>query len=147
MNNLEATGWDKNFTQGITAAMQMVGINNILKQLELDFLKRFLIRHYGDFRAVDISQAFELACAGKLDLGPEGAKAFENFSCEYVGRILNAYRKFTVQQQAKVKQLPPAPKELTREENRELDMAYCTYLLKEKIKKLKKPLTWPVHKL
>lgn len=60
-------------------------------QEEFDFLKIFILRNYPGHTVDEIRLAFDLAIAGKLDVD---AKCYENFSCEYFGRIMTAYRKW-----------------------------------------------------
>lgn len=74
--------------------MFIVGIreSGMPTQIEFDFLKNFIRKNYAGNRVDEIEIAFDMAIAGKLDLGKDGAKCYENFSCEYFGRIMSAYR-------------------------------------------------------
>jgi hypothetical protein len=113
----EAALQNRNILQdydGLTSALQysmmLAGIraNNAPTQAEFDFLKYYLIKNFGRHTAAEIRLAFDLAFSGQLQLGIDGAKCFENFSCEYVGRILNAYRKWAELQHKEIPNDPPA---------------------------------------
>jgi len=70
-----------------------VRANNFPSEEEKRVIINFILRHYSDFTPAEIAFAFELAMARKL-LELENPSCFENFSCEYVGRILSAYEKW-----------------------------------------------------
>jgi len=75
-------------------AMITVGLRaqNFPADAEKVVLVNFLRRHYPTYTPAEIAFAFELAMARRLDL--ENPSCFENFSCEYVGRVLSAYEKW-----------------------------------------------------
>lgn len=54
----------------------------------------FLRKNFKGYTAEMINEAFDLAICGKLDI--KDPSCYENFSCEYVGRILNAYRQHLI---------------------------------------------------
>lgn len=85
-------------------AMMIVGIRgaNIPFQSDFDFMKQFVVRNFGSHTTDEIKLAFDMAVAGKLEVD---ARAFENFSCEYIGRIMAAYRKWAVNEHRNM----PAP--------------------------------------
>ena len=56
----------------------------------IDFVRRNFKGYTGEM----INEAFDLAICGKLDI--KDPSCYENFSCEYVGRILNAYRQYLI---------------------------------------------------
>lgn len=47
-----------------------------------------IIEHYGDNTIEDIKTAFDMAITGQVDVD---ANCFENFSCLYFSKIMNAY--------------------------------------------------------
>jgi len=103
--------WDYgNVSSALQYAMMLVGIrgNNAPTQAEFDFLKYYLINNFGTHTAAEIRLAFDLAVSNRLELGESGAKCYENFSCEYVGRIMAAYRKWAEIQHSALPIEPPA---------------------------------------
>jgi len=60
-------------------------------KIETEVLTDFVRRNFGDYTPENVNEAFELAITGKLD---EDSKCYENFSCEYVGRILSSYKRY-----------------------------------------------------
>jgi hypothetical protein len=95
--------------------MLLIGIRaaNLPSEEETFVLINFINKNYGLHTAAEIRLAFEMAISGKLDLGKDGAKSFENFSCEYFSRIMNAYRKWSIEEIKYIKPLTenllPAP--------------------------------------
>lgn len=89
-------------------AMLVVGLReaNFPSQMEFDFLKEFIRKNFGGNKVDEIKLAFEMAVAGKLDLGKDGCNCYENFSCEYFSRIITAYRKWS-KDEAKMMQIEP----------------------------------------
>jgi hypothetical protein len=94
--------WCENetLTQALRYCMMIIGIRekNLPTQMEFDFLKDFLRRNFAGHTTAELKLAFEMATAGRLELGNDGAKCYENFSCEYLGRIMSAYRKWASQE-------------------------------------------------
>lgn len=107
-----ATCENERLTEALRYAMITVGIraNNLPSQLEFDVLKNFVRRNFGGHSPSEIKLAFELATACRLDL--EDAKAYENFSCEYLGRILAAYRRWASAQMKLAPTVTPPEKQL-----------------------------------
>jgi len=107
-------------------SMLLVGIRsaNMPNQMEFDVLKNFIQNNYGGHTVAEIRLAFEMAITGKL--GVE-SNCFENFSCQYVSGIMNAYRKWASQEikqlpkKEDLPQLPPAPVDWTSHWNDLLD--------------------------
>lgn len=85
---------DEPIRQALRYAMMLVGIRaqNIPQKEEKDVLIEFVQRNYGGHSSLEIKIAFDLAVNGTLEI--EDVKAYENFSCEYLGRIMSAYRKY-----------------------------------------------------
>jgi hypothetical protein len=98
--------------------MMLVGIRarNLPDKTENIVLYAYLRKYFGMFTIQEFRIAFELAIAGELSLKDDEVKCFDNFSCEYMSRILKAYRKlsssiidFAERKQQPVKPLlPPA---------------------------------------
>lgn len=128
--------------------MMLVGLReaNIPSQLEFQFLKDFIWRHYPGHTVDELKLAFDMAVAGKLELGNDGAKCFENFSCEYVGRILSAYRQWAGKVAKRMDKQPPPPKVYTTEEISQLRIDYAFYLIWKARRELKRPLKWGKYK-
>lgn len=108
---------DEEIKTVLRCSMLLVGIRaaNIPQDEEKKFLVDFIKKHYSNYTTEEIRVAFEMAVAGKLELGKDGAKCYENFSCEYFGRIMRAYRlwaddeiKFIESKQKEVLSLPIA---------------------------------------
>jgi hypothetical protein len=97
-------------TDALKYAMALVGIRgqNAPTQAEFDFLKFYLVNNFGSHTAAEIRLAFDLAVSNRLELGESGATCYENFSCEYVGRIMSAYRKWAEIQHKDLPNNPPA---------------------------------------
>ena len=97
-------------TDALKYAMMLVGIRgqNAPTQAEFDFLKYYIIKNFGSHTSAEIRLAFDLAVSNRLELGESGAKCYENFSCEYVGRIMSAYREWAKQQHSALPNEPPA---------------------------------------
>lgn len=85
---------DEPIRQALRYAMILVGIRaqNIPQKEEKDVLIEFVKRNYGGHSSLEIKIAFDLAVNGTLEI--EDVKTYENFSCEYLGRIMSAYRKY-----------------------------------------------------
>jgi len=83
-------------------SMLLVGLrgNNLPTEEEKFVLTNFVRSNFGNQTPEEIKIAFEMAVAGKLQVD---AKCYENFSCEYFGRIMNAYLEFARQE---IKNLP-----------------------------------------
>jgi len=83
-------------------SMLLVGLrgNNLPTEEEKFVLTNFVRSNFGNQTPEEIKIAFEMAVAGKLQVD---AKCYENFSCEYFGRIINAYLEFARQE---IKNLP-----------------------------------------
>lgn len=75
-------------------AMVLVGLRaeNYPVPIQTDVIIKFLKENYSDYTPAEIAFAFEKAMARKLPL--QDVKCFENFSCEYIGRILYAYEQY-----------------------------------------------------
>lgn len=59
---------------------------------EKAFLHQYIFQNYGNKTLDELELAFSLAIKGQLNLKLEDYKVFDQFPCEYVSRIMNAYR-------------------------------------------------------
>jgi hypothetical protein len=78
-------------------AMVLVGLrsNNMPSLEEKYVLLNFIKSNFGNVTLEEMKMAFDFAVAGKLGID---AKCYENFSCEYVGRILSTFLNFSKQE-------------------------------------------------
>jgi len=91
--------------------MVLVGLrgNNMPTEEEKFVLLNFIRSNFGNQTPEEIKLAFELAVSGKLGID---AKCYENFSCEYFGRIMKAYIDYARQETITVVKEIEAPKEI-----------------------------------
>jgi len=94
-----------------------------LQSIPADEAKAILIAHvidnFGGNHLDEIVLAFEMAIAGRLDLDEKEVTAYENFSCLYVSRIMNSYRRWAIleyRQHEKVIVPAPGDRQLTNSE-------------------------------
>ena len=80
--------------QVLKLVMLKVGIraNNLPNDVEKAVLIEHIINQYGKHTPAEIRLAFDMAMAGKLDLEDKEVVCYENFSCLYFSKIMNAYR-------------------------------------------------------
>ena len=92
----------------IRTCMLLVGIRaaNIPNTEEKRFLLDFIKSNFSQHTPEEIKLAFTMAVAGKLSVE---VNCYENFSCEYFGRIMVAYRKWAA---SEVKQIPDKTPEI-----------------------------------
>ena len=92
----------------IRTCMLLVGIRaaNIPNTEEKRFLLDFIKSNFSQHTPEEIKLAFTMAVAGKLSVE---VNCYENFSCEYFGRIMAAYRKWAA---SEVKQIPDKTPEI-----------------------------------
>lgn len=78
--------------------MLKVGIRaqNMPHDEEKAVLIAFVRKYWGNLTPEMVSEAFDLAITDKLELNSNQVNCYENFSCEFVGRILAAYRKYLI---------------------------------------------------
>lgn len=93
---------EEDLKQVLRLAMLMVGLRgaNMPTDEEKFVLLSFIRSNYGNQTPEEIAIAFEMAVAGKLNTD---CKCYENFSCEYFGRIMNAYIEYARQETKNVK--------------------------------------------
>lgn len=108
---------EEDLKQVLRYAMLLSGLrsNNMPTDEEKFVLINFIRSNFGNQTPEEIRLAFDLAMAGKLNID---AKCYENFSCEYFGRILKAYIDYArqeiliVKKEPEVISLPPTDNEL-----------------------------------
>ena len=80
-------------------------------------LCQHILTNFGGNGSEEILLAFDLAIAGKLDLKDDEIKCYENFSCAYFSMIMNAYRRWAIQEYKYLeKSKTPEQKVFTQEE-------------------------------
>ena len=74
--------------------MLVTGIReqNLPSSIEAEVLVDFIQEHFYNYTLDEVKLAFKLCVAGKLDLSEKDRKHYENFSCEYFGRVMDAYK-------------------------------------------------------
>lgn len=122
-----------------------VGLREPISDIEMSAIVNFIKSQFGEFTMEELSLAFELAMARKLNTE---ASAFNSFSCEYVGRVLSAFREFRREANRKKIKCDAAQKSIamlsdedlrTREEkNQDSFNAITTYIEENK----SMPIIW-----
>lgn len=102
---------EEDLKQVLRYAMVLVGLrgNNMPTEEEKFVLLNFIRNNFGNQTPEEIKLAFELAVSGKLEVD---AKCYENFSCEYFGRIMKAYIDYARQETINVPQVEEVVKEI-----------------------------------
>ena len=93
---------EEDIKQALRYSMLLVGLRgcNLPTEEEKFVLTNFVKSNFGNNTCEEIKLAFEIAVAGKLNID---SKCYENFSCEYFGRIMIAYLEYARQE---IKNLP-----------------------------------------
>lgn len=93
---------DNTIKEVLRYVMILVGIrgNNLPTDEEKIVLLNFVKSNFGNQTVLEIKMAFEMATSGKFNID---AKCYENFSCEYFGRIINAFIEYSKEE---IKNLP-----------------------------------------
>jgi len=101
--------------QALRYAMLFVGLrgNNLPSEEEKYVLLKFIKSNFGNHTPQEIVLAFEYAVAGKINVD---AKCYENFSCEYFSRIMNAYINFAREETKTIVKEIEEPKPIPSEE-------------------------------
>lgn len=102
---------EEDLKQVLRYSMVLVGLrgNNMPTEEEKFVLINFIKTNFGNLTPEEIKLAFEWAVSGKLGID---AKCYENFSCEYFGRIAKAYIDYSRQSTLTVVKEVEAPKEI-----------------------------------
>jgi len=84
-------------------AMAKVGIrgHNLPGKEETALLLSHIVKEYGGHTPHEIRLAFDLALGGKLEL--REVSCFENFSCLYFSKVMNAYRAWAREEYKQIK--------------------------------------------
>lgn len=84
---------EEDIKQVLRYVMILVGLrgNNLPTDEEKYVLISFIKSNFANQTIAEIKLAFEMAVAGKFQVD---VKTYENFSCEYFARIMNAYLNF-----------------------------------------------------
>lgn len=100
---------DEDLKKILRYVMIIVGLrgNNLPTDEEKYVLISFIRSSYANQTLAEIKLAFEMAVAGKFTVD---VKCYENFSCEYFGRIMNAYIEFARQETKNIPKQIEAPK-------------------------------------
>jgi len=91
------TRHEEDLKQVLRYSMILVGLrsNNMPTDEEKFVLLNFIKSNFGNLTPEEIKLAFEFAVAGKFNID---AKCYENFSCEYFGRIIKAYNEYSIEE-------------------------------------------------
>jgi hypothetical protein len=102
---------EEDIKQVLRYSMVLVGLrsNNMPSEEEKFVLLNFIRTNFGNQTPEEIKLAFEWAVAGKLEID---AKCYENFSCEYFGRIMKAYIDYARQETITVPKVEEVIKEI-----------------------------------
>jgi len=102
---------EEDLKQVLRYSMVLVGIrgNNMPTEEEKFVLINFIKTNFGNLTPEEIKLAFEWAVSGKLGID---AKCYENFSCEYFGRIAKSYIDYSRQSTLTVVKEVEASKEI-----------------------------------
>ena len=88
---------EKDLKQVLRYSMLLVGLraNNMPTEEESFVLINFIQTNFANVTIAEIKLAFDMAVAGKLGID---AKCYENFSCEFFGRIMASYLIFSAEE-------------------------------------------------
>lgn len=88
---------DDELAKVLRYSMLLVGLraNNMPTEEESFVLINFIQTNFANVTIAEIKLAFDMAVAGKLGID---AKCYENFSCEFFGRIMARYLEFSAEQ-------------------------------------------------
>jgi len=109
---------DQKIENALKYAMSLCGIraNNLPSPQEKKILLSFFRRHYGGHTPAEIYLAFDMAMAGKLDLSDNEINPYENFTCQYVARIMSAYRHWAAEEKKQIEMPKEEQKQLSEGE-------------------------------
>lgn len=95
--------------QVLRYAMIKVGLRaqNFPNEDEKQILIAHIITEYGNHTPQEIQLAFDMAISGRLELEEKEISCYENFSCLYFSKIMNAYRKWSKEVFVQLKQDKP----------------------------------------
>lgn len=87
---------DEEIKEVLRYAMLLVGIRantvSVMSGIEKSVLIDFVRNNYKGHTRDEVKLAFYKAVSRDLKISEKDINAYENFSCEYIGKIMNAYR-------------------------------------------------------
>lgn len=88
---------EKDLKQVLRYSMLLVGLraNNMPTEEESFVLINFIKTNFANVTIAQIKMAFDMAVAGKLGVD---AKCYENFSCEFFGRIMARFLEYSAEE-------------------------------------------------
>lgn len=88
----------------LAAIYLMIGLRkqHLPTEIEDKLLFDYLRLHYSQKTLEEVVFAFDLAIRSELDLRDEEVKVYDQFTCEYLARIMNGYRKWLKDKSNKV---------------------------------------------
>ena len=84
--------------QGLAHCFKLTGLKTLPDKMETQVLIDFVISSYGGLCAPELTHAFKLGCSKKFECD---MNHYQNFSAEYLGRVLKAYSEYRSKQLAK----------------------------------------------
>ncbi len=84
--------------EGLAYCFKLTGLKTFPDKLETQILIDFIIGAYGGLCAPELQLAFKLACSKKFEVE---TNHYQNFSAEYLGRVLKAYSDYRGKELAK----------------------------------------------
>jgi len=108
-------------------AMMKLGLRgqNLPSEIEKMLIIQHVFQTYPGHGLEEFKLAFDMAIARKLPVDPN---CYENFSCEYISRIMAAYRKWAAQEYKELPTAPPPAAQVTEDISEE---AMQKWLLEE----------------
>lgn len=135
---------EEDIKQVLRYVMVLVGLRgqNLPSEEERFVLLNFIRSNFGNQTPEEIKLAFDWAVSGKLGID---AKCYENFSCEYFGRIMKAYIDMANEETRTVKKeeeivLPPPSDEIQKAQAIKIINDYADQI--KNSKETKKQFTW-----
>lgn len=100
---------ENDIKQVLRYSMVLVGLraSNFPSDEERFVLLNFIRNNFGNQTPEEIKIAFDMAVSGKLGID---AKCYENFSCEYFGRVMKAYIDFARNETKSIPKIEEAEK-------------------------------------
>lgn len=110
---------DNDLKQVLRYSMLLVGLraNNMPTEEEKFVLINFIKTNFANVTLAQIKMAFDMAVAGKLGVD---AKCYENFSCEFFGRIMARFLEYSAEETRIIAQRVVEDEPLTKPSEAEL---------------------------
>lgn len=130
----------ENLKEVLRLCMVKVGLraNNWPQNEEKAVLIAHIVENYGGHTAEEVKLAFDMAISGNLDI--DDVNCYENFSCAYFSKIMNAYRRWAAQEVKTIRpdSLPEqkifTPEELDNSAREDAERQYQSFLRGYEIK-------------